>query len=441
MVDVAELKADFSGEIILPNDEEYTQASTVFIKKGSPAVVLRPKTVEDVQGAVRFAKKNNLIISVRSGGHNGVGFGTNDGGAVIDMGHFDSIELVDASKGLVRLGTGALWGDVAKKLEAHNLAISSGDTTTVGVGGLTLGGGIGWMVRKYGLAIDNLREIQVVLADGSVVSASETENAELFWAIRGGGGNFGIVTEFDFAAHFTGEVYAGSMSFGLEDVNQLLRGWRDVMRSAPDELTTMFLLMPSFGGNPPTAMVTICYAGDEAAGKAATAPFESIGVPLHMDIRMKPYSDVLEEAHPPKGIEVVVRNAFIDDFSDEAVAAISELYKDGAGPIMQIRSLGGAYGRIPNDETAYAHRRAEVLVVSPSFLPPEVTDAAREAILQPWSNVAVYSSGSYVNLLSTATSDDIAAVYPPSVYDRLALIKAQYDPEDIFSQNYNVRPA
>jgi FAD/FMN-containing dehydrogenase len=292
------------------------------------------------------------------------------------------------------------------------------------------------------LAIDSLVSAQVVTANGEVLTASSEENTELFWAIRGGGGNFGVITYFEFKAHPVGMVYAGSISFALEDMNQLIKGWRDGMRAASDELTSMFLIMPPFGDNPAMAMIMICYgADDEAAAMQAIAPFEAIGVPLRKDITRKPYAKVLEAAHPPKGVEVVVRNAFINDFSDEAVDVVAGLYATGSGPILQIRSLGGAYGRIGNDATAYAHRDAEVLIVSPSFLPPEATDEAREAILHPWSNVVRYSSGSYLNLLSTATKDDVAAIYPEATYARLARVKTQYDPDDMFSQNYNVRPA
>jgi FAD/FMN-containing dehydrogenase len=442
MIDLTKLSEAFSGDIITPNDEAYDQASTVFVRKGSPAAVLQPKTTEDVQVAVRFAHESGSLVSVKSGGHHGVGFGTNDDGIVIDMSNFNSVDVIDVENGHVRIGTGALWGDVVKSLETHGLAISSGDTLTVGVGGLTLGGGIGWMVRKYGLAIDSLVAAQIVTANGDVLNVSSDENADLFWAIRGGGGNFGIVTYFEFNAHPIGKVYAGSISFALESVDRLLKGWRDAMREAPDELTTMFLVMPPFGDNPAMVMITVCYSNDDkAAAERAIAPLEAIGVPLNKTISRKPYSEVLEVAHPPKGVDIVVRNAFIDDFSDQAIEAVAGLYATGSGPIVQIRSLGGASARIANDETAYAHRNAEVLIVSPSFLPLEATDAVREAILKPWSNVAQYSSGSYLNLLSTATDDDIRSVYPEATYARLAIAKARYDPDDMFSQNYNIRPA
>jgi hypothetical protein len=433
-------KQHFSGQIILPTDPGYKEASSVFMHTGAPAIIVRPKTAQDVVIAIQFVKDNKLVLSVRSGGHSGPGFGTNTDGAVIDMSHMKAIELIDAEKHIVRIQSGATWVEVATALQQHGLAISSGDTKTVGVGGLTLGGGIGWLVRKVGLAIDNLVAAEVVTADGKVVRASDSEHTDLFWAIRGGGGNFGIVTSFEFAAYPIGKVFAGPISYGIDEVGAVLRGWRDAMRVAPEELNSMIMVLPSFGGNPPAVMILSCSSNsDTAAAQEALAPLKTFGKVLMDGVKQKEYAEVLEDAHPPQGMEVVANNVFLKTFSDEVIAAIVEMCKS-AIPILQIRALGGAMNRVAADSTAFPHRDSEVLLVCPTFLPigaaPDVVDAA----MKPWKTLAAFGSGAYANLLSAVTEENVRAAYPQATYERLAAIKKIYDPENIFNQNYNIKP-
>src|SRR5690348_16355994 len=232
------LRRDFGGDIIEPGGAEYESASRTVLAAGSPARVLRPKSAGDVQAGVRFAASAGLLLSVRGGGHGFAGFGTNDGGVVIDLSDLADVEIIDKERHLVRIGGGATWGEVAAALGPHGLAISSGDTKSVGVGGLTLTGGIGWKVRKYGLALDNLVGAEVVTASGEVLRADGEQNADLFWAIRGGGGNFGIVTALDFEAHRTTEVFFGVISFPAAQAAVVLRGWAEHLRTAPEELTS-----------------------------------------------------------------------------------------------------------------------------------------------------------------------------------------------------------
>ena len=232
------LRRDFGGDIIEPGGAEYESASRTLLASGNPAHVLRPGSVGDVQAGVRFAASAGLLLSVRGGGHGFAGFGTNDGGVVIDLSQLANVEIIDKERHLVRIGGGATWGQVAAALASHGLAISSGDTKSVGVGGLTLTGGIGWKVRKHGLALDNVAAAEVVTAGGEVVPASAEENPELFWAIRGGGGNFGIVTAFDFAAHPTTDVFYGKIAFAASEAATVIQGWADYLRTAPDELTS-----------------------------------------------------------------------------------------------------------------------------------------------------------------------------------------------------------
>ncbi|TDW15530.1 FAD-binding oxidoreductase [Kribbella kalugense] len=229
----------FGGEIVAPGDEGYDVASRTVLVAGSPAYVLRPANVEDVRKAVAFAVESGLPLAVRGGGHSFAGLGTNDGGVVIDLGKLAGIEIIDKERHVVRIGGGATWGQVAAALAPHGLAISSGDTKSVGVGGLTLSGGMGWKVRKYGLALDQLVAVQLVTAAGDVVRAADDENPELFWAIRGGGGNLGIVTAFDFAAHPTTDIFFGKIAFPANEIAEVLQGWAEYQRTAPAELTSI----------------------------------------------------------------------------------------------------------------------------------------------------------------------------------------------------------
>jgi FAD/FMN-containing dehydrogenase len=437
-----EFKTAFSGDIILPNDARYETARKTLMDSGSPALVVLPHSNSDVALAIKYARDNSLKLSIRSGGHSNVGFGTNDGGLVIDLSDLNKVKVIDADKMFVRVGSGARWIDVATTLKPHGLAISSGDTQSVGVGGLTLGGGIGWMVRRDGLAIDNLVAAEIVLADGTVKRADKNESPDLFWAIRGGGGNFGVVTSFEFTAHPVGNVYAGFINYGVEDIARTLTGWRNHMRQAPQELTTMVVVMPPFGDAMPAAVtVMVCYASDdEALANAAIDPLRNLGKVNSDTVALKPYANVLEEAHPPAGMKIIVKNGFAREFNDELINIIAKTHGKPGAPALQIRSLGGAMNNVAPDATAFAHRDSEVLMIDAHFLPPDATDEMVQKMLEPWNRMEKFTTGSYVNLMSEATQKQIDASYPKSTYDRLAEIKQKYDPQNVFNQNYNVKP-
>lgn len=435
-----QLKSQFSGKIILPEDLDYADVKDTLFFTGAPAIVLQPHTTQDVVVALAFVRTEKLIVSVRSGGHSGAGFSTNDGGAVIDLSLMNKIELIDKSKHIVRVGGGAKWGDVAKSLDKYHLAISSGDTLSVGVGGLTLGAGVGWMVRKYGLAIDNLVAAEVVTAKGNVLRASETENPDLFWALRGGGGNFGIVTAFEFAAQPIDKVYAGHIVYGLENLSELITRWRDGMRRSPEALTTMLVTLPSFMGMPPSAIVMCCYAGDDkAAADEALKPFRSLGKVRSDDIKEKHYYEVLEEAHPPEGMYVINKNGLVQDFSDDLIKTIAASYTGDTGPVLQIRSLGGAMNRVSPNATAFAHRDSEAMIVSPAFVPLDSSNADKAKALETWRKLAPFTKGGYINFFSER-DENLSIMYPKATQNRLAKIKKKYDPNNIFNQNYNISP-
>src|SRR5690606_10424849 len=244
------LRQNFGGDIIEPGAAEYASAARTLLASGSPALVLRPASVRDVQAGVRYAAATGLELAVRGGGHAFAGFGTNDGGIVIDLRALADVEVIDKDRHLVRIGGGATWGQVATALTPHGLAISSGDTKGVGVGGLTLAGGIGWKVRKRGLALDNLVAAELVTADGQLTRTTAEENPDLFWAIRGGGGNFGVVTAFEFTAHPTTDLFFGRIAFPAHEAPTVLQGWADHLRTAPEELTSAAEFANPFAGGP-----------------------------------------------------------------------------------------------------------------------------------------------------------------------------------------------
>lgn len=438
------LRRDFGGTVVEPDDPGYAAAGRTVMASGRPALVLRPGNTADVQAAVRFAAATGLPPAVRGGGHSFPGFGTNDGGVVIDLGALADVHVVDAARHLVRIGGGANWGQVAAALTPHGLAISSGDTRSVGVGGLTLSGGIGWKVRKYGLALDSLVAAQVVTADGRVLRASAEENPDLFWAIRGGGGGFGIVTAFDFAAHPTKDIHFGRLVFPAAQAAGVLQGWAECLAAAPDELTSIVDFANPFAGGPqaPVEIRVAVDSDDPDRAARIVAPFRGLGTVIADEIARVPYADVLVDgATPPPGIALVTRSAFAERESvPGALGVLAEIGAAQGSPFLSVRSVGGAVSRVADDATAYAHRRAELMIVTTVLGPTAAVDAARPALAENWRRLAPHVRGAYANFLSTADDEDVAAVYPPETYKRLAAVKAAYDPRNLFAGNHNIRP-
>ena len=441
---LATLSRDFSGDIIEPGHPEYAAKADTLLATGSPAVILRPSSVGGVQAAVKYAAVSGLPLAVRGGGHSFSGFGTNDGGIVIDLGALAEVEVVAGGWHVVRVGGGATWGRVAAALAPHGLAISSGDTKGVGVGGLTLSGGIGWKVRKHGLALDSLVRVEVVTADGSVVTADEDENPDLFWAVRGGGGNFGIVTAFEFAAHPTTDVFHGRISFPGAEAAKVIHGWADYMRDAPEELTAVAAFANPFAGGPTAPVeIFVVYDGDsEDAANAAIDPIRGLGTVVDDTVTLKAYGDTLEEGQtPPPGIRFHTQNAFVErSGADAALRILTEVGAAPGAPFLTIRSIGGALARVADDATAFAHRRAELMIGTATIGPTPAIEAATPALNALWERLAPHVSGTYANFNTTATETDVAAAYPTDTRKRLAAIKRQYDPANLFAGNYNVRP-
>lgn len=428
-------------DVLGPGDVGYAESAATVLGSGTPDLVVRPLDAAGVALSLRYAAEAGLAVTVRSGGHSMAGLSTSTGGMLLDTRRIDGVRL-DPATGRVRVGAGATWGEVAAALGPHGWGLTAGDTRQVGVAGLTLGGGIGWLVRRFGLAIDSLTAVRLVTADGQVVRADAEEHADLFWALRGGGGNFGVAVDFEFAAQRVGVVHFGSIGLRADDPPGLLAGWRDLMRSADERLTTTLSLMPAMPGRPAAATLLCCWASPDGAEAArALGPFRELAPVGSDDVRAMPYAEVLEDMTPlPPGLRMEMRNALFPALDDAAVTAAAELFA-GGGAVLSLRSLGGAVARVGREATAYAHRDAEVMVaaglMAPEGAPPELLAGA----LDRWSRVTALGSGAYVGFLGSAGPADVAAAYPPATYRRLAAVKRRYDPANLFRRTHNVLPA
>jgi FAD/FMN-containing dehydrogenase len=430
-------------DVLRPGDDGYDEAATSYHVHGSPVEVLRPRDPAEAAEAVRRAVRGGLAIAVRAGGH--TPWSTNEGGVIVDLRRLRAVTV--EGDGRVRVGGGAVWGEVADALAPHGVAISSGDTASVGVGGLTLGGGIGWLVRANGLAIDHLLEAEVVTATGEVVRASESENAELFWALRGGGGNFGIVTEFVFEARPLPGLVTGTLEFDPAEPASVLGAWRDALRSAPDEWTSTLIALPAFGpGMPPSLQAVVAWAGtDVAAAEGASRPL--LDHPAFRSGALAPgsYRELLAEeppemeGAPPTMVDESELVGRLDDDTIERIVAAHERLEPS---VMMLRTLGGAYARVPADATAFAHRQAEAFLVSAALLapgsPPDAIAAARTVWAQAMGDASL---GSYGNFRPTRGPGVVAAMYPPETLTRLREAKARWDPANVFAGNHNIPPA
>jgi FAD/FMN-containing dehydrogenase len=432
------------ADALRPGEDGYDAAARTFFATGQPALVVRPREPDEVAAAIRYATARRFPVSVRSGGHSPLGHSTNSGGMVIDLRRLDHIEILDTERRLVRVGGGATWGRVAEALAPYHWAITAGDTSDVGVGGLTLGGGIGWMVRQHGLTIDNLVGARVATADGRLLATSPAEHPDLFWALRGGGGNFGVVVDFDFRAQPVGKVHFGRVAYEFDDPADLMARWRDVMQAAPEELSSTLALTPRMPGATPSVVVLLCYAGSprSTASQAHEAfrPLLELGTPTAVDISERDYADILEHAAAPPGVRLAMRNTLVSTLDDATIARVLQTHDSGVPTAIAVRSLGGAFGRVPSDATAFAHRDASAMIVALLVIPDSATEAQLEHALVCWRIVAARGIGTYLNFQGAATASDLAAAYPPETYARLARIKHIYDPDNRFALNHNIPP-
>jgi FAD/FMN-containing dehydrogenase len=453
---ITELAGSIRGSLVRPGEPDYELARRTWNHAidRHPALVVRPTGVADVVLAVQFARSEGLPVAVRGGGHSIAGFSTCDDGLVLDLSGMRAVQ-VDPVRGLATAQGGATWGDFDHETQAHGLACTGGLISTTGIGGLTLGGGIGHLLRKHGLACDNLTGADVVTADGTLVRGGE--DAELLWALRGGGGNFGVVTNMEYALHPVGPtVFGGPVFYSGVDAAQVVAGWRDAVADAPDELTTLIVLTTAppapflpeqVHGTKVVAMVG-CWAGELGEGETAMHPLRTLATPIADLAGPLPYLALQQLLDPlwGPGAANYFTSAFLDRLPDDAVEMFVQFHQSSAGlPSaceLHIHQGGGAFGRVPADATAFSQRDAAYIVNCIARTPSlegfgpavEWAKTAREA-------VADYGSGrSYVNYTGDAEPARVRETYPPATYDRLAAVKARLDPDNVFRFNQNIRP-
>lgn len=461
---IEELRQDLSGhpalrsaEVLLPEDPSYDEARMIWngaIDK-RPAAIIRCAGVRDVIEGLRFARHENLLLAVRGGGHNVAGTAMCDDGVVIDLSPMKGIR-VDPVRRIARAEPGVLWGELDRETQAFGLATTGGIVTHTGIAGLTVGGGIGWLMRKHGLTIDNLVSVDVVTADGELVIASEDQNQDLFWGIRGGGGNFGIVTSFEYSLHPVGPtVLAGPIFFPMEQAPEVLDFYRNYITSVPDEFTSVVNLrqaprvpfLPEDVYGQPVIAVVVCYAGSIEEGEEVVRPLKNLGSPLVDLLVPKPYTthQSMFDATVPHGWHYYWKSWDLQTLTDPVVEQLVSHSSRITSPLSYtvIFQLGGAVARVGEDATAYSHR-ATGHVVNINAIWTEEDASAQQHVNWAqdfWSSLTPLDPmGVYVNFLGDEGRDRVRAAYGDEKYRRLVELKDKYDPTNLFRINQNIPP-
>lgn len=453
---IQELRESIQGEVVTPADPGYEVARAVWngmIDK-RPALIVRCFGVADVIAAVQFARSQDLELAVRGGGHSLPGFSTSDGGMVVDLSLMKGIRVDPDAQRVVAQG-GVTWRELDHETQAFGLALTGGLVSSTGIAGFALGGGIGWLMRKHGLTCDNLAAADLVTADGRLVHASERENPDLYWGLRGGGGNFGVVTSFEFRLHRVGPtILAGPIFFPGDQATQILRGYREYTASLPDEMTTLVNLttappapfLPADVHGKKVVAVVGVYAGSPDEGRKVAEPLRHLGTPITDLLGPMPYTmmqSLLDGLYAP-GARNYFKAGYLGGLSDEAIDTLARFHGSSISPSSEIHvhQLGGAVSRVPDDATAFGQRGAPYLLNIVARWTDPGTDAAQigwardlYAAAEPFS-----TGGTYVNFMS-AGDDRIVAAYGPDKYERLARLKEAWDPTNLFRLNQNIRPS
>lgn len=449
-LDLSQLRADLSGRVIAPDDAEYDQARAVFLGgiDRRPAVITRPATATDVARVIALARETRLELAVRCGGHSGAAHGTTDGGIVLDLRDMKGLDI-DPETRTAWAEAGLTAREVTEATASHGLAIGFGDTGSVGIGGITLGGGVGYLGRKFGLTIDNLLAAEVVTADGQMLHVDAQTHPDLFWAIRGGGGNFGVVTRFRYQLHELAGVVGGMLV--LPATAEVIARFVAAADAAPDEVSTIANVMPA----PPMPFLPesvhgqlvvlgmLAYAGGADAGEQAIAPFRRLAEPLADMVKPIPYPEMYppdDESYHPLAVS---RTMFVKAIDHDLAGTIMRFLNasDAAVRAVQLRVLGGAMARVPVDATAYAHRTKRIMVNVASFYEGDHDFAERERWVTDVTEALNQGDPrAYVNFLGDEGADRVRAAYPGPTWDRLRDIKARYDPGNLFRLNQNIPP-
>lgn len=453
---VTSLDSDLRGELLTPESSNYDEVRAIWnaMIDRRPGAIVRCAGPRDVVTAVRFAREHDLLVSVRGAGHNIAGNSVADGALMIDLSAMTGVH-VDPVRGVVRVEPGCTLGDVDHETQLHGLAVPTGINSTTGIAGLTLGGGFGWLSRKHGMTIDCLLSADVVTADGRLVRASATENADLFWGIRGGGGNFGIVTSFEFQTHPVGpEILSGLIVHPFSDAAEVLRAWRDFTRTAPDEVTVWVVgrqapplpfLPPEVHGTEVIVFAAM-YAGDMKAGEAALAPLRAVGNPIADVIGPHPFAGWQAAFDPllTPGARNYWKSHNFEDITDDVLSITVDAVANLPGPQCEIfiAQLGGATARVPTDATAYPARDARYLMnVHGRWDAPSEDEAGVAWTRKLFRDLEPHATGNvYVNFMPDDEADRVRGAYGAN-YDRLVELKNKWDPQNFFRLNQNIPPA
>lgn len=420
---------------IEPGDVTYPRVRSTYIRGGAPGIVLQPRTTSEVADALGFARNHpDLPLSVRSAGHGISGRSTNTGGIVVDLSRMNQIDVIDAESGHVRLQPGCRWMDAAASLAPYGLGLSSGDYGGVGVGGLATAGGIGWLVRQHGLTIDHLKAVEMVLADGSIVRASHQEHPDLFWAVRGAGANFGIVTSFEFDAYPVGNVGFGQFVIDATETAGFLESWGRTIEQSPRDLTSFLIMGPPRLGQPMVAQVMTVVASDDPETIVnRLQPVASIGRLYNQQVMITPYHALMANAqgsyHDAVG-EPAARSGLIEHITPDFAEEAEKLIRSRAVYFFQIRSVGGAVSDVRPEDTAYANRSANFSVTA--FGPD------RERVNEAWDGLAHHFQGLYISFETDQRPERLNDAFPGETLDRLRILKRRYDPDNVFNDNFNV---
>ncbi|NLF05227.1 MAG: FAD-binding oxidoreductase, partial [Actinomycetales bacterium] len=418
-----------------PGEARFADVRTNYLRGGDPGLVLLPRDPAEVGEALRFARAQDVPLGVRSGGHGISGRSTNDGGIVLDLSRFDSVELLDPATRLVRVGAGARWADVAAALAPHGLAVTSGDSGGVGVGGLATAGGIGWYSRKHGLTIDRVRAVDAVLADGTPVRASATENSELFWGMRGAGGSLAVATSFEIEAHPGGPLGFAQLVFDASDVAGFLERWGAVVEAASRDVTSFLLMGRPQRGQPVVAQVMVAVdSADPDTVIGHLNPFAQLAPLLDQSVRIAPYGSIIV---PPFGPhrgegEPVARSSLVEHVSREVALAAERVIVGGASYFFQIRAVGGAVADVDPAATAYAHRSASFSVTA--------MGASRARIDPVWDQLHRHALGLYLSFETDPRPERLLDTFPPATLARLRALKSAVDPTGLFRDNFPLVP-
>ena len=451
MTHLEALEEALLGSLLVPEAGEYEDARRIWngMIDRRPAVIARCAGTADVIACVNFARERNLLLSVRGGGHNVSGNAVCEGGLMIDLSQMRGVH-VDPKTRRARSAGGATWGDFDAETQIFGLATTGGLISDTGVAGLTLGGGIGWLSPSYGLACDNLASVDVVTADGSLVSASAEENEDLFWGLKGGGGNFGVATSFEFHVHPVGpNLFGGMTLYPLDEAPEILRRFVDFMADSPDELGALAGLVKAPDGSPVVALIAV-YNGSIGDGEAALTPLRSFGEPLLDTFAPTPYRKIqtLFDAGTPPGLRYYWKSSFLDFLPDDALAQVIEQARcrPSSSSKIFLEFLGGALSRIPKDEAVFDHRNSPYnLLVIGQWERSEDDDVNRAWARDTWQSMQPYASeGVYVNYLGTENDEGgnrIRSAYGPEKFEKLVALKRKYDPGNLFRMNHNIPPS